>query len=170
MAFRVVSIKEFCAKPIDLWKNQWFLLTAGDFSTKKFNTMTVAWGSIGTMWDKPFVQVVVRPTRYTFEFIEAFDSFTLCAFPSQYRRVLNRLGSISGRNVDKIKESGLVPIPSQEIDAPGFQEASLILECRKIYWDDFEPGHFLDPRIEKNYPLKDYHRIYFGEILVILQR
>jgi len=148
-----------------LWADQWFLLTSGDFSEKRYNTMTVGWGSLGTMWEKPFVQVVVRPSRYTFEFMEKYDSFTLCAFPDRFRDTLLMLGSKSGRDGDKIAESGLTPIRSSKVAAPGFEEAELIIECRKIYWDDLEPAHFLDPGIEENYPEKDYHRVYFGEVL-----
>ena len=77
------------------------------------------------------------------------------------------LGSKSGRGGDKISEAGLTPIASSRIPAPGFAQADLIIECRKIYWDDMEPAHFLDPRIEDNYPQRDYHRIYYGQILAI---
>jgi flavin reductase (DIM6/NTAB) family NADH-FMN oxidoreductase RutF len=100
--------------------------------------------------------------------MEQHDSFTLCAFPEKYRNALNLLGSNSGRHGDKIVESGLQPIASTKVAAPSFAEAELIMECRKIYWDDFKPDHFLDQRIHNNYPLKDYHRIYFGAIVAIL--
>jgi flavin reductase (DIM6/NTAB) family NADH-FMN oxidoreductase RutF len=129
--------------------------------------MTVGWGGFGTMWSKPFVQIVVRPTRYTFEFMEQYDTFTWCAFPPAYQKALPLTGSKSGRDGDKIKATGLTPIPASRIAAPGFAEAELIVECRKIYWDDLNPDQFLDPDTENNYPLKDYHRIYFGEILAI---
>jgi flavin reductase (DIM6/NTAB) family NADH-FMN oxidoreductase RutF len=156
---------DLVVKAHHLWAKQWLLLTAGDFATGEFNTMTVGWGSLGTMWGKPFAQVVVRPVRYTYEFIERFDTFTLTTFEPRYRRALNLLGTQSGRDGDKIAQAGLTPIASTRVAAPGFAEAEMILECRKIYWDDMEPGHFLDPAIESNYPQKDYHRIYFGEIL-----
>jgi flavin reductase (DIM6/NTAB) family NADH-FMN oxidoreductase RutF len=156
---------DLVVKAHHLWAKQWLLLTAGDFDASDFNTMTVGWGSLGTMWGKPFAQVVVRPVRYTFEFIERFDTFTLTTFEPRYRRALNLLGTQSGRDGDKIAQAGLTPIPSTRVAAPGFAEAEMVLECRKIYWDDMEPGHFLDPAIESNYPQKDYHRIYYGEIL-----
>jgi len=163
-----IPFDDLLVKSHHLWDSQWLALTAGDFATKKFNTMTVAWGSLGTMWGKPFAQVVVRPTRYTYEFLEAYDSFTLCGFPKAYRAALQLLGSRSGRDGDKLFEAGLTPIASTTVAAPGFAEAELIIECRKIYWDDFKPAHFLSDRIEKHYPKKDYHRIYFGEITAIL--
>ena len=151
-----------------LWAKHWLLLTSGDFGAGDYNTMAVAWGSLGTMWGKAFAQIVVRFSRYTFEFTERHDSFTLCAFPEEeFRPAVELLGTLSGRDGDKIAESGLTPIASTHVPAPGFAEAELILECRKIYWDDMNPAHFLDPTIEKHYPRRDYHRIYFGEVVAI---
>lgn len=167
MSFRKVSVKAWRTKPHGLWNDQWLLLTAGDFAQQHFNSMTVAWGSFGTMWHKPFAQIVVRPSRYTFEFTEKYDTFTLCAFAESYRSALQLLGSKSGRDGDKIKESGLTPIISDSVAAPGFAEAELIIECRKMYYYDFKPQHFIDSSIEQLYPLKHYHRTYFGEIEAI---
>lgn len=162
-----IPINEFLINPNDLWANKWLLLTSGDYKSGKFNTMTVGWGSFGVMWSKPFAQVVVRPTRYTFEFMEQYDSFTLCAFPDEYHKRLLMLGTKSGRYADKIAEAGLNPVASNKVAAPSFSEAELIVECAKMYWNDFDPTHFLDPGIESNYPQKDYHRAYFGEILAV---
>ncbi|MBW2059532.1 MAG: flavin reductase [Deltaproteobacteria bacterium] len=162
-----IPVEKLLLKPHYLWDHQWALLTSGDFAKGEFNSMTVGWGSLGTMWGKPFAQVVVRPIRYTYRFMEQYDTFTLCTFGEDYRKALELLGTKSGRDGDKIAESGLTPIASTRVAAPGFRQAELIVECRKIYWDDMEPGHFLDPHIEENYPQKDYHRIYFGEILAI---
>jgi flavin reductase (DIM6/NTAB) family NADH-FMN oxidoreductase RutF len=151
----------------DLWKNQWLVLACGDYHAKTFNAMTVAWGSLGEMWNRPFAQVVVRPTRHTHGFMEKFSTFTLCAFPEACRKALSFIGSRSGRDGDKISESGLTPVPSLRVPAPCFEEAELVIECRKMYWDDFDPHHFLDPSIDSLYPQKDYHRIYFGEVVEI---
>jgi flavin reductase (DIM6/NTAB) family NADH-FMN oxidoreductase RutF len=167
MPLNPIPADKFIVNNVDLWSNKWLVLTSGDFENKKFNSMIVGWGSLGVIWNKPFAQIVVRPTRYTHQFMEQYDTFTLCAFPEKYRKALNLLGSKSGRHGDKIAESGLQPIASIKVAAPAFAEAELIIECRKIYWDDFKPGHFLDQRIHNNYPLKDYHRVYFGEILII---
>ena len=167
MQLKPIDPKQFIVKSIDLWNNPGMLLTSGDFKTGHFNTMTVGWGSLGVMWRRPFVQVVVRPTRYTYDFTEQYDTFTLCAFPKEYRKALMLLGTKSGRDGDKIKESGLTPIESKEVSSPGFAEANLVLECKKIYWDDMKPTNFLNNNIDNNYPIKDYHRIYFGEILAL---
>ncbi len=167
MALHPIPIDQLLLNVSALWSEQWLLLTAGDFRAGKFNTMTVGWGSFGVMWNKPFVQVVVRPTRYTYQFMEQYEDFTLCAFPETYRAALELLGSTSGREGNKIAASGLVPIPATRVSAPAFAEAELIIECRKIYWDDFKPDHFMDRSIHSNYPLKDYHRVYFGEIVAV---
>ena len=132
--------------------------------------MTVAWGFFGVMWNKPVAAVVVRPTRHTFEFIEKYDTFTLTAFDmsnEKNRDALKLLGTKSGRDSDKIAETSLTIVKSDIIEAPTFKEAELSIECKKIYKDDFKPENFLIPEIEKSYPMKDYHIIYFGEITQI---
>lgn len=151
----------------DLWENDWLLLTAGDFQAGKFNAMTVSWGSIGSIWGKPYAQVFVRPTRYTYEFCNQYDTFTLCAFPAQYRKALSLIGSRSGKDADKIAQAGLTPEPARLVAAPVFAEASLAIECRKIYWADLNPANFLDESIHTHYPNRDYHRTFYGEILFI---
>jgi flavin reductase (DIM6/NTAB) family NADH-FMN oxidoreductase RutF len=148
-------------------KNRWLLLTSGELLPGAYNSMTISWGSVGQIWNKPFFHVVVRPSRYTMGFIEKNDSFTLCVFPEPYKKALDLLGSKSGRDGDKIKESGLHPEASAIVSSPGFKEAELVVECRKMYWQDLDSTHFLDSAIESNYPKKDYHRAYFGEILAV---
>jgi flavin reductase (DIM6/NTAB) family NADH-FMN oxidoreductase RutF len=167
MTRKSISFDNLLTKTHDLWAHQYFLLTSGDFTKSHFNTMTVAWGSLGYLWEKPFAQVFVRPQRYTYEFMEQYPTFTLCAFPQSYREALEMLGTQSGRDGDKIAESRLTPIASQKVAAPSFAEAELIIECRKIYWQDLDSTHFLDSKIHKNYAMKDYHRIYFGEVVAI---
>jgi flavin reductase (DIM6/NTAB) family NADH-FMN oxidoreductase RutF len=146
------------------WSDEGFLLTCGDHSAGRFNTMTVGWGGMGCMWNKPMAMVVVRPQRYTREFMDRYPDFTICHLPTQYGETLTYCGSHSGRDVDKIAQCGLSPLPSTKVGSPGFAEADLIIECTKMYFDDFNPEHFLGGFIEGNYPSKDYHRLYLGEI------
>lgn len=164
------NIQEFSAKIFSLWHHKWFLLTSGDFDKNEYNTMTVAWGSLGVMWNRPFAQIVVRPTRFTFEFMEKYDTFTLSAFPAEYKSDLELLGTKSGRDGNKIAETKLDIIPSKKVAAPAFEQAEIIIECKKLYWQDFDPKQFIDQKIDLNYPNKDYHRIYYGEILCIQQK
>jgi len=167
MALKTIDTKDFTTRIHHLWNDQWLLLTAGDFASGHFNTMTVAWGSLGVMWNRPFAQVVVRPTRYTYEFMNQYDSFTLTAFPAAHKKALGLLGSQSGRDGDKIAESGLTPVAASQVAAPLFAEAELCIECKKMYHADMAEGTFLDKTLHSHYPDKDYHRIYFGEILAV---
>jgi flavin reductase (DIM6/NTAB) family NADH-FMN oxidoreductase RutF len=162
-----ISIDRLLVRAHHLWAEQWMALAAGDFAKGRFNAMAVGWGSLGTMWGKPFAQVVVRPQRYTREFMDAFDTFTLCAFPESERRGIQVLGTKSGRDGNKFGEAGLTPTASSVVAAPCFLEAELVIECRKLYWQDLDPEHFLSPAIAQNYPNHDYHRVYFGEILAV---
>jgi flavin reductase (DIM6/NTAB) family NADH-FMN oxidoreductase RutF len=162
-----IKTNEFDLQVVKAFLNDWMLLTSGDYSKNDFNMMTIAWGSVGVMWNKPFVMVVVRPQRYTYKFMEENDDFTLTAFSDKYKDSLKLCGTKSGRDINKVEESGLKPISSKSIKSPGFEEAELIIECKKIYIDDFKPDNFLVPEIDKSYPDKDYHRIYFGEIVNI---
>jgi len=160
-----IKARDLVLPSVDIWFKRWFVLTAGDMG--RFNSMTVAWGSVGGIWDMPFVQVVVRPVRHTFGFMNDFDTFTLCSFPPKYRKDLALLGSRSGRDGDKIALTRLTAMKSEAVAAPCFREADLVVECRKIYWQDLDAGHFLSARIMENYPQRDFHRIYFGEMLRI---
>ena len=160
-----VDISELSFKAVDLWMNQWLLLTAGTIDD--CNMMTVGWGSIGCMWSKPFAQIVVRPHRHTHGYVEKSDSFTLCAFPREYRQDLQTLGTISGRDGDKLSKTRLTLKEATVVTSPSYNEACFILECRKMYSQDFDPSRFIDKSIKSNYPQKDYHRAYFGEILAV---
>jgi flavin reductase (DIM6/NTAB) family NADH-FMN oxidoreductase RutF len=165
MNINIINYKNLWLPSVNIWKERWFVLTSGD--NNKYNSMTIAWGSAGLMWDIPFVQVVVRPGRYTYEFMEKYNTFTVCSFPEKYKKDLGTLGSRSGRDCDKISETHLTIVKSQIADAPCFKEADLVFECKKMYFQDMDPANFLSDKIIKNYPNRDFHRIYFGEILQI---
>lgn len=166
MAKQNLELSALKLSPVQAW-NEWFLLACGDFAGGDFNAMTVSWGSMGVMWGKPFIQVVVRPTRYTYEFIEKYNTFTLSKFSADHHKALALLGSKSGRDGDKITEAGLTPCVSSQVASPSFEEAELTFECSKIYVDDLNPGGFKVPDIAKNYN-NDYHRIYYGEIISVV--
>ena len=165
--FKELDVNHLAIDAVDLWKEQWLLLTAG--TKEEFNMMTVAWGSIGCMWAKPFVQMVVRPQRYTHDYTEKYDTFTLCAFSKEFKKDLNYLGTVSGRDEDKLSKTGLHVMDSKIVEAPSYKEASLILECKKIYRQEMDEKGFLDSSIHDKYPEKDYHTIYFGEILAAFE-
>jgi flavin reductase (DIM6/NTAB) family NADH-FMN oxidoreductase RutF len=160
-----ISVQDFSLRTFSSWDSNWFLLTCGDYKKEAYNAMTVAWGGFGSMWSMPMALVVVRPSRFTF--INQFETYTLCAFSEQYKLALNILGTKSGKDGDKMGESGLTPVSSKMVDAPVYKEAELAIECKKMYWDDFTPDHFLHPDIAERYPNGDYHRLVIGEILYI---
>jgi flavin reductase (DIM6/NTAB) family NADH-FMN oxidoreductase RutF len=159
-----IPLTELQLPAFGAWEPGWFLLTAGENRPGGYNSMTVSWGALGVIWHRPLAVVVVRPQRYTRQFIEQYDTFSLSAFDESYRETLNTLGTLSGRDSQKMRDCGLTPIALSTIACPGFAEAKLILECRKMYYDDLEPGHFLADFIAPNYQ-GDYHRMYFGEVL-----
>jgi flavin reductase (DIM6/NTAB) family NADH-FMN oxidoreductase RutF len=167
MTLSPIPVDKFTVSPHHLWDKQSLILTAGDFAAGRFNAMTVGWGSFGTMWNRPIAMVVVRPQRYTYEFIEKYDTFTLCAFPPEHQTAVDLIGTTSGRYINKIAEAGLTPVAASLVAAPIFAEAELAVECRKIFRTVFEPSQFVDPAIDQNYLKGDYHRVYFGEILAV---
>jgi flavin reductase (DIM6/NTAB) family NADH-FMN oxidoreductase RutF len=139
----------------------WMLITAGNID--KFNFMTGGWGTLGVLWNKPVALCYVRPTRHTYQFMEEFEYFTLSFFTPDFKKVLDYCGKVSGRDTDKLKNTGLTIFETENKNV-AFNEARLIIECRKIYFEDINPKNFVDKTIEKNYPIKDYHRMYVGEI------
>lgn len=167
LEFQKIFPKEFGENPFSLIGDDWTLLCAGD-SLNHYNMMTASWGSVGVLWNKPVVTVYVRPQRYTFEFMESSEFFTLSFFTEEYRKALSFCGSKSGREYNKAKECSLSPVLKD--GGVGFSEARLLLVCKKLYFNDILPEHFYDTEIDsKNYPNHDYHRMYIGEIIAMYQ-
>jgi len=162
--FRSVKKDGITDNVFKLIGNDWMLVTAGP--PDDYNTMTASWGGMGVLWNKNVCFVFVRPSRYTYEFMEKNQTFSLSFFTEEWRNALTVCGTKSGRDIDKAKETGLKPFPAGN-GTTGFEQARLIIECRKIYFQDIEPEKFLDPSIERNYNGSDYHRMYVGEILDI---
>ena len=145
---------------IDRIGRQLMLITAGD--EQRFNTMTASWGGMGTLFNKPVATIYVRPQRYTYQFTEQQDTFSLCFFDPCYRDALTLCGTKSGRDIDKPRACRLDPIFDT---APYFEQAQLVVLCRKLYYTDMGDGVFVDKSVEAaNYPERDYHRLYIGEI------
>jgi flavin reductase (DIM6/NTAB) family NADH-FMN oxidoreductase RutF len=157
-----IEPEEIIQNPFKLIDEDWFLLTAGDMGA--FNTMTASWGGVGILWNKAVVFCFVRPQRYTYKFMESNKLFTMSFFDEKYRDALNLCGKISGRQTDKMKATGLKPFESPD-GAIFFEQAHLMLECRKLYFSDIIPDNFIVDGIKANYPKKDYHRMYIGEIV-----
>jgi flavin reductase (DIM6/NTAB) family NADH-FMN oxidoreductase RutF len=157
-----VALSELEVRPFTLLDKEWAIIVAGKTQP---NPMTVSWGGMGTLWSRPVVTIYVRPTRYTFEKLNSHPEFTLNVLPPERRSALEVCGSCSGRDHDKWARSELTQEPSTHIAVPRVKEARLAFECRVLSHADVDPRHFLEPKLEKLYPLLDYHRIYFGEVL-----
>lgn len=160
-----IEINEFSENPFKLIGSDWMLITAkkGD----KTNMMTASWGGVGILWNKPVATIYVRPQRYTKEFIDNEEYFSLCVLPEEYRQILNYCGTKSGRDEDKIAETKLTVDESEK--APIFKEARLVLICKKLYAQDLTEQSFIDKSlVEKNYKAKDFHTMYIAEIEKIL--
>ena len=164
MAFTESSPESITDNPFKLIGKDWMLITAG--ATESFNTMTASWGGLGVLWERKIAVCFIRPTRYTYEFMERSANFTLSFFAEQHRKALAYCGSHSGRDGDKIAKTGLTPIRDKGVVY--FNEARLVLVCRKLYFHDIDPKRFLDGSIESLYPQKDYHRMYVGELVSVL--
>lgn len=166
MAFKEAAVESLQFNPFTKIGKEWMLITAGD--EKKHNTMTASWGGVGIMWGKQVVTAYIRPQRYTKEFVDAEGLFTLSFYSEKYRNALNICGSKSGRDCDKEKEAGLTPMYVDGTTA--FEEADMVLVCRKLYRQEMAPEYFTqdDGLDETWYPNKDYHVMYMAEIVKVL--
>lgn len=149
---------------IKLIANDWMLVSAG--TKEKFNMMTASWGGIGYLWNKPVAYVFIRPERYTFEFIESNEQFSLSFFGGEYKEMLSLMGSTSGRTSDKVAASGLTPYFT-ELGTPAFDQARITMECKKLYSTMMCEKAFLDKTIAERWYTAhgSMHKIYIAEIV-----
>lgn len=156
---------DFRAESFDIFDKDWALLTAG--AEQHYNTMTISWGGLGTLWGKPVVTVYVKPIRYTHQFMEQSDCFTVSFYSEKYRKALGLLGSLSGRDGDKVAEAGLTP---EALDsAVTFKEAKVTLVCKKIYRQDMDTNAMPADVVKDFYGSEDAHTIYIGEVIDIIR-
>ena len=160
MSLEIIKPEEFQRGVFKTIRRDWLLLTAG--VPGDYNTMTVSWGGLGVLWNRFVATVYVRPQRYTYEFMEKYDTFTLSAYPERSRDMLMLCGTKSGRDCDKADECRLVP--KEYEGGVYFEGADLVIACKKLYFSDLDSRNFLDPSIMDNYPENDFHRMYIGGI------
>lgn len=164
--FKEIRPEEFTYSPFELIGESWMLITAK--KDGKVNTMTASWGGLGVMWNKNVAYIAIRPQRYTKEFVDSADSFSLTFFDESFRNTLSYLGTKSGRNEDKIKKSNLTVV--YDNDTPYFEEANISIFCKKLFAQEYKPESFIDQELnEKYYPESDHHTLYIGEITKILE-
>ena len=167
------NIEEVNFNPYTLFAERWAALSVGN-QMDGYNAMTIAWGTIGALWEKeshnnrlPVITVFVRPSRYTNTIMKKESYFSVAIFPEKDKKILGYLGTHSGKNEDKYAGAGITPIFDKDIVYP--KEAELIFVCRKIYVSTLLEDGFCDKElIGFNYPDKDFHHIYVGQIEKIL--
>lgn len=166
MAFREISVEELKDNPFTLINKDWMLITAGN--REKHNTMTASWGGVGELWGRYVSTIYIRPQRYTLEFVEREDYYSLCFFGPDCRQALNLCGSKSGREIDKDAATGLTPCFDEA--APYYEQARLVFLCRKLYRQNLEEGCFLDKGLLEKWYDNDLHRMFIGEIVKVLEK
>ena len=144
----------------------WMLITASD--GERVNCMTASWGSMGVLWNDDVCTVFIRPQRYTYEFVEKADTISLSFFSEKYRDALKFCGRVSGRDHDKIKESGLTSAFVEK--TPIICEADMVLICRKLYADDLHRDRFISDDPMFTYKDGDFHRFYICRIEKVLKK
>ena len=162
MSFKKIDLSQLSFDPFTKIGKEWMLLTAG--SKEKFNTMTASWGQMGVLWNKNVLTCYIRPNRYTYGFVEENEYFTASFFKEEYRKALSFCGAHSGRDCDKVKETGLTPVETGS--GITFEEADMVFVCRKLYsYDLKEEGFLTDDGIpEQFFGPQPYHRAYIAEI------
>ena len=158
-------MKELEIKVFEAFDQDWALVTAG--SPARFNTMTISWGGLGTLWGRSVATVYVKPVRYTHEFLEENDYFTVSFFGPERRKDLGLLGALSGRDGDKLAKTGLHPCPAGP--SVGFREARRTLLCKKIYRQDMRRETMPPEVVEAFYTEEEPHTMFIGEVLEIIE-
>lgn len=165
MAFKEMALKDLNINPFTLIGDEWLLVTAG--TEGKFNTLTASWGGLGVFWGKNTATIYIRESRYTKEFIDSNDTFTLSFFTEYYKKSLSICGSLSGRDVNKVEKANLTPAFDE--NSTYFNEAKMVMVCKKMYHTDVKLENFDQPKFnETMYANGDYHTIYIAEILKLL--
>lgn len=148
----------------DMFHHSWALLTAG--VPEHFNTMTISWGGVGCLWNRSVATVYVRPSRYTYEFMEQYEYFTVSFYPGEYKGALGLLGRESGRDCDKVVKSGLTPVSIG--DGVTFAEAKTTLLCKKLYCQDMDPKRIPEEIWNRFFDEGEApHRMYIGEVIAV---
>lgn len=164
MQFKTIAAEEMEGNAIKKIGKEWALLTA--VRDGKTNTMTISWGGMGVLWNKPVAFVFVRPERYTYQFIDGAEEFTLSFFDDSYKDKLVYLGTVSGKDEDKIAKAGLTP--HMEAGTAYFEEAQTVIKCKTLYRQDLETAHATGATMPAFYHGEGLHRMYIGEIESVL--
>ena len=165
MAFKKIAVEDLMMNPFTKMGKEWMLITAGN-ETTGINTMTASWGGVGVLWNKNVATAYIRPQRYTKKFVDENDYFTLSFYDLKDQKALAYLGRVSGKDEDKIAHVGFHSIINNNYGY--FDEATMVLVCKKLYHAPILASGFVEKDLDqKNYPNKDYHEMYIGEIVEV---
>ena len=188
--FKEILPSELNKTAFEMIGKDWMLITAGD--KDRLNTMTASWGGMGVMWNKNVVFAFIRPSRYTFDFVNKHDCFSCSFFDESYRKMLSYMGTHSGRDTDKIKDCNLTPVFSEiapcdtedkrpnnsKVDTkdsalsivPFFEQANTVIICKKLYAQPMSDKFFTDEKTKEKFSDEDFHYLYIGEIVKVLKK
>ena len=172
MAFIEVDPKDFDQSIFELLDRDWGLAMAGT-SPEHCNAMTIGWGQIGQFWGKPASTVFVRASRFTKEYLDTCDTFSVAFLPPELHHTHKVFGTMSGRDVNKTELTGLTPVM---IDGtPLYEESALVFLCRKAYVDVLEHANFVDETVYSRYYDRgadhdDWHTMYIAYVEKILRK
>jgi flavin reductase (DIM6/NTAB) family NADH-FMN oxidoreductase RutF len=161
-----VSYTDYLKETIKMLGHGGLLLASTDAKGNP-NAMTIGWGTIGIIWAKPIFVVLVRPSRYTYDLIEITNDFTVNVPTPKLADKISYFGTVSGRNQNKFKAKGLTVRPGKKVKSPIIEECVINYECRVVHKNDVIPDRLADEIRHRAYRQGDFHRIYFGEILVV---
>lgn len=154
-------MENYNVNPFEKFNKEWALVTAG--TKDKFNSMTISWGSMGTLWFKDIVTIYIRPDRYTFKFLEENDTFTVSFYDEKYRKELTMFGRNSGRDMDKVKESGFTPVVLE--NGITYEEAKETIVLKKMYMEQMNKDLFNDDALKCYTEGAPAHYIIIGEVI-----
>lgn len=160
------KLTPFSKEPFNAFDKEWALVTAG--TMEDYNTMTISWGGMGTLWNLPVCTVYVKPIRNTYNYLEANDYFTVSFYGEEYRKDLGVLGTLSGRDGDKVAKTKLTPV--QVEDSVSFREADITLVCKKIYTQDLDVSKIPQEAVNKYYITEAPHRMFIGHVVKVIKK
>ena len=163
--FKEIKPQELDCNTFKMIGDDWLLISAQ--KDGKCNSMTASWGGLGILWNKPVAFIFIRPQRFTKQFVDGGNTFSLTVLPGEYRETYKYLGTASGYHEDKMSKAGLTIL--EDNGTPYFEEANTVLICRKLYAQDLDPECMTNDWVDsKVYPDKDYHTLYVAEVEKVL--
>lgn len=163
---KIVKAGELQKNVFEMIGKEWLLVAAE--KDGKANAMTASWGGLGIMWGKEVAFIVIRPQRYTKEFVDGGDTFSISVFGEDKRKMMNYMGTVSGRDEDKIAKAGLKF--TLEDGAPCFADAKVTMILKKLYAQPLEEQCFIEqPLVDRWYEQRDLHTLYIGEIVKVIE-